>query len=132
MWAVRAERGDTLLPSGFVAEADGGWRHFVSSTRANPDQALFTAAVRYGDPFDRYVSRPFDSFDLGVDVSWPSTAWLTRVEIQGLLAGWDLDPGSLSAGGSWSWGKRISTYDAFDTIRVDATQWRAFVSCMFR
>src|SRR5665811_2319139 len=71
LWAVRAERGDTLLPSGFVAEADGGWRHFVSSTRANPDQALFTAAVRYGDPFDRYVSRPFDSFDLGVDVSWP-------------------------------------------------------------
>jgi hypothetical protein len=263
LWAVRAERGDTLLPSGFVAEADGGWRHFVSSTRANPDQALFTAAVRYGDPFDRYVSRPFDSFDLGVDVSWPSTAWLTRVEIRGLLAGWDLDPGSpggrhvlgvfmdfdytnndtrvfssqsfrfgllsmrplgkgvelrtealgvvaplvalqndhpdssngtvgraydygpgaavftairlrrreldlltltyslfwthtsngvarnssiqsfraetrlpiagsLSAGGSWSWGKRISTYDAFDTIRVDATQWRAFVSCMFR
>jgi Domain of unknown function (DUF3943) len=263
LWAVRPERGDYLQPSRFVAEIDAGWRHFVSSRRADPDQALFTAAVRYGDPFERAVSRPFDFFDLGVDVSWPSSAWLTRVEIRGLLGGWDLDPGSakgrhvlgvfmdfdytnndtrvfssqsfrfgllsmrplgkefelraetlgvvaplvalqndhpdssngtvgrvydygpgvavftairlrrreldlatltyslfwthtsngiarnssiqsfraearipvagpFSAGGSWSWGKRISTYDAFDTIRVDATQWRAFVSCMFR
>ena len=40
--------------------------------------------------------------------------------------------GPLSVGGSWSWGKRISTYDAFDTFRTDATEWRAFVSCMFR
>jgi hypothetical protein len=263
LWAVRTERGDTLLPSRFVAEADGGWRHFVSSSRANPDQALVTLAVRYGDPFERAVSRPFDAFDLGVDVSWPSSAWLTRVEVRGLLGGWDLDPGAakdrlvlgvfmdfdytnndtrvfssqslrfgllsksplgkevelrtellgvgaplvalqndhpdssngtvgraydygpgaavftairlrrreldlltltyslfwthtsngiarnssiqsfraetrlpiagtFSAGGSWSWGKRISTYDAFDTVRVDATQWRTFVSYMFR
>jgi len=263
LWAVRAERGDYVLPSGFVAEADGGWRHFVSSSRANPDQALLTLNFRYGDPFGRAVSRPFDSFEAGLDVSSPSSAWLTRVEIRGLLGGWDLDPGSpggrhvlgffmdfdytnndtrvfssqsfrfgllsmrhfgkevelraevlgagaplvalqndhpdatngvvgraydygpgaavfsairlrrreldlltltyslfwthtsngvarnsgiqafraetrlpvagpLSAGASWSWGKRISTYDAFDTIRVDATQWRAFVSWMFR
>ena len=263
LWAVRTERGDYLLPSGFVAEADAGWRHFVSSSRASPDQALLTLNLRYGDPFARAVSRPFDSFEAGLDVSSPSSAWLTRVEIRGLLGGWDLDPGSgggrhvlgffmefdytnndtrvfssqsfrfgllalrplgkevelraeilgagaplvalqndhpdatnvvvgraydygpgaavfstirlrrreldlltltyslfwthtsngvarnssiqafraetrlpfagpFSAGGSWSWGKRISTYDAFDTIRVDATQWRAFVSWMFR
>ncbi len=263
LWAVRGTRGDYLLPTGFVAEADAGWRHFVSSTRANPDQALFTLNLRYGDPFARSVSRPFDSFEAGLDVSNPSSAWLTRVEIRGLLGGWDLDPGSaggrhvvglfvdfdytnndtrvfssqsfrfgllsmrplgreielraeilgvgapllalqndhpdatnavvgraydygpgaavftalkfrrreldlatftyslfwthtsngvarnssiqsfraeariplagpLAAGGSWSWGKRISTYDAFDTIRVAATQWRAFVSFLFR
>ena len=261
--AVRPDRGDYLQPSRFVVALDAGSRHFVSSRRANPDQALFTAAARYGDPFDRSVSRPFDFFDVGVDVSWPSTAWLTRVDVRGLLAGWDLDPGSpggrhlvgvfmnfdytnndtrvfgsqsfrfgllsmrplgkelelraealggvaplvalqndhpdasnrtvgreydygpgaavftairlrrseldlatltyslfwthtsngiarnssiqsfraelripvagpFSAGGSWSWGKRISTYDGFDTFRADATQWRAFVSCMLR
>jgi hypothetical protein len=262
-WAVHPERGDFVEPSHFVTELDAGWRHYVSSSRANPDQAFFTATIRYGDPFDRAVSRPFDAFDLGVDLSTPSSAWLTRVEIRGLLGGWDLDPGSpsgrhvlgffmdfdytnndtrvfssqsfrfgllslrplgggvelrgealgsvvplaalkndhleessglvgrsydygpgaavhtairirrreldlvtltyslfwmhtsdgigrnasiqsfraearipiagpLSAGGSWSWGKRITTYDDFDTYRTDATQWRAFVSWMFR
>ena len=261
LWAARTERGGALLPSQFVADLDGGWRHFVSS--ANPDQALVTLAMRYGDPFERAVSRPFDSFEASMDVSAPSSAWLTRVEIRGLLGGWDLDPGSaggrhvlgffmdfdytnndarvfssqsfrfgllsmrplgkgvdlraeilgvaaplvalqndhpdasntlvgraydygpgaavftairlrrreldlltltyslfwthtsdgvarnssiqsfraetripvtgpLSLGGSWTWGKRISTYDAFDTYRVDAMQGRAFVSWIFR
>ncbi len=260
---VRPERGGYVEPSRFVAQVDGGWGHVSSSPRVNPDQALFTSAIRYGDPFDRAVSRPFDYFDLGVDVAWPSTKWLTHVEIRGLLGGWDLDAGSagarhvlgvfmdfdytsddtrmfssqsfrfgllsmrplgkgvelraealgavvplaavqndnpeassglvgrtydygpgaavftsvrvrrreldlvtlayslfwthvsdglarnssiqsfraearipvvgpFSAGGSWSWGKRISTYDDFDTSRTDATQWRAFVSWMFR
>ncbi|MCM3877430.1 MAG: DUF3943 domain-containing protein [Thermoanaerobaculia bacterium] len=263
LWAVRPERGDYLGPSRFVAEIDAGWRHFVSSSRANPDQALLTLNLRYGDPFLRAVSRPFDSFETSLDLSAPSSAWLTRVEIRGLLGGWDLDPGSAkgrhvlglfmdfdytnndtrlfssqsfrfgllsmrplgkdvelraealgvvaplvalqndhadeshvlvgraydygpgvavftairirrseldlaaltyslfwthtsngiarnssiqsfraearipvagpcSVGGSWSWGKRISTYEEFDTFRTGATQWRAFVSCMFR
>jgi hypothetical protein len=262
-WAVHSERGEYVEPSRFVAELDAGWRHYVSSRRSDPDQALATAAIRYGDPFDRTVSRPFDYFDLGVDVSYPSSAWLTRVEIRGLLGGWDVDPGEtggrhvlgvfmdfdytnndtrvfssqsfrfgllslrplgrgvelrgealgavvplaalqndhpeassglvgrqydygpgaavytavrvrrkeldlvtltyslfwmhtsngigrnasiqsfraegripvagpLAVGGSWSWGKRITTYDDYDTYRTDATQWRAFVSWIFR
>jgi hypothetical protein len=262
LWAVRAERADTVVPSGFVAEVDGGLRHFVSSSRASPDQALLTLNLRYGDPFLGAVSRPFDSFEMGLDLSTPSSAFLTRVEIRGLVGGWDLDAGSpgarhvlgffmdfdytnndsrvfssqsfrfgllamrplgrdvelraellgaaaplvalqndhpdatnravdraydygpgaavftairlrrreldlltltyslfwahtsngvarnssiqafraearlpvaagLSAGGSWSWGKRISTYDAFDTARVATTQWRAFLSYAF-
>jgi hypothetical protein len=219
--------------------------------------------ARYGDPFARAVSRPFDSFEAGLDLSAPSSAWLTRVEIRGLLGGWDLDPGSgggrhvlgffmdfdytnndtrvfssqsfrfgllamrplgkgvelraealgavaplvalrndhsdeshsltgrpydygpgagvftavrfrrdeldlltltyeifwmhasngiarngtiesfrsearipvlgpLSVGGSFTWGKRISTYDAFDTVALTATEGRAFVSWIFR
>ena len=262
-WAVHSEHGEYVEPSRFVAEVDAGWRHYVSSRRANPDQALFSATVRYGDPFDRAVSRPFDFFDLGVDMSYPSSAWLTRVEIRGLLGGWDLDPGSTGGrhvlgafmdfdytsndsrifssqsfrfgllslrplgggvelrgealgalvplaalqndhpeassglvgrtydygpgaavftavrfrrkeldlatltysvfwvhtsdgiarnstiqsfraetripvagpfvvGGSWSWGSRISTYDEYDTFHTEATQWRAFVSWIFR
>jgi hypothetical protein len=261
--AVRSERGDFLEPSRFVAEVEAGWRHFVSGSRANPDQAVVAAAIRYGDPFDRAVSRPFDSFDLALDLSRPSSAWLTRVEIRGLLGGRDLDarstgarhvlglfmdfdytnndswifssqsfhfgllgmrplgksvelraealavvsplaalqndhveassglvgrqydygPGAgvatavrvrrreldlatltytvfwmhtsdgimrnatlqslhaegrlpvaqpLSVGGAWSWSRRISTYDEFDTTRTAATLWRAFVSWMFR
>ncbi len=94
LWAVRSSRGDYLVPSCFVAEADLGWRHFVSSRRADPDQALLTLNLRYGDPFGRAVSRPFDSFEASLDVSMPSSAVLTHVELRGLLGGWDLDPGS--------------------------------------
>ncbi|MGZ6971946.1 MAG: DUF3943 domain-containing protein, partial [Thermoanaerobaculia bacterium] len=94
LWAVRTRRGDYLAPSGFVAETDVGWRHFVSSRRADPDQALLTLNLRYGDPFERAVSRPFDSFEASLDVSAPSSALLTHVELRGLLGGWDLDPGS--------------------------------------
>lgn len=261
--AVRPERGDYLQPSRFAAEFDAGWRHFVASRRADPDQALVAASLRYGDPFERAVSRPFDFFELGVELSTPSSAWLTRFEVRGLLGGWDLDPGSPGArhvvgvfmdfdytnndtrvfssqsfrfgllsmrplgkgvelraealgavvplaalqndhpdasnstvgrvydygpgaavftsvrarlrerdlatlsyslfwthtsngiarntsiqsfraearvpvagtvalGGSWSWGRRISSYDGFDTYRVETSQWRAFVSWLFR
>ena len=262
-WAVGAGRGADVEPSRLVTELDAGGRHFVSSDATNPDQALFSANIRYGDPFERAVSRPFDYFDLGVDLSAPSFALLTRVEIRGLLGGWDLDPGAtagrhvvgvfidfdyttndarvfssqtfrfgllsmrplgkgvelraealgavaplaavqndhpeassglvgrtydygpgaavftavrlrrreldlltltysvfwthtsngvarntsiqsfasearipvagaLSAGGSWSWGKRVATYDEYDTARVETTEWRAFLSWMFR
>ncbi len=263
-WAHREERGAAVEPSRFVAELDAGWRHFIKGRKTDPpDQAMFGAAIRYGDPFDRAVSRPFDYFDLVTDLAYPSSAWLTRVEIRGLLGGWDIDPGSAGArhvvgvfmdfdymnnntrvfssqnfqfgllsmrplgkgvelraealavvaplvaiqndhlaessgevgrsydygpgagvytvvrlrrreldlatltyelfwthtsdgigrnaslqsfkaearipvagpfslGGSWSWGKRITTYDDFDTFHAEATQWHAFMSWMFR
>lgn len=92
--AVREARGDYLQPSRFVATIDAGWRHYILTSRTDPDQTVFSAGVRYGDPFDRAISRPFDAFDLGVDVSLPSFSRLTRVEVRGLLEGWDLDPGS--------------------------------------
>jgi hypothetical protein len=40
--------------------------------------------------------------------------------------------GPFVVGGSWSWGSRISTYDEYDTFHTEATQWRAFVSWIFR
>jgi hypothetical protein len=40
--------------------------------------------------------------------------------------------GPLAAGGSWSWESRLTTYDDHPTVRADSTQWRAFVSWMFR
>ena len=93
-WAVRAERGADVGPSLFVATLDAGWRHDDSSGRTNPDQGFFKAGIRYGDPFDRTVSRPFDAFDLDVELTSPSTDLLTHAEIRGLLGGWNLEPGS--------------------------------------
>ena len=260
--AVREQRGDYVQPTRLVAEIDAGYHHYVASTRDNPDLAFIRADMRYGDPFDRSISKPFDAFDLGIDFSLPGTP-LTRIEIRGMLGGWDLDPGStgarhviavymdfdytntdtrsfssqsfrfglqslrplgngvdlraellgagaplvalqndhlgessylvgraydygvgaavfsavrlrrreldlatltyslfwthtsngiarnssiqnfraearlplsgpFSVGGSWTWGKRITTYDDFDTFRTDTNQWRAFVSWIFR
>ena len=91
---MRADAGDYLRPSRFVAEVDAGWLHDVSSRRANPDQALFSASIRYGDPFDRAVSRPFDSFDLDVEHVVPELELAHARRDPGLLGGWDLDAGS--------------------------------------
>ena len=93
-WTVRAERGVAVEPSTFVATLDAGWRADDSSGRMHPDQGFFRASIRYGDPFDRAVSRPFDAFDLDLELTSPSTDLLTRGEVRGLLGGWDLDPGS--------------------------------------
>lgn len=91
-WAVRGERGTAVEPSRFVSEIDAGWRH-VSDLHEDADQGFVSAAIRYGDPFDRAVSRPFDAFDLAADLSYPSAALLTRVEIRGLLGGRELGAG---------------------------------------
>ncbi len=96
-WAVRAERGAAVWPSLFVATLDAGWRDDDSIGRAHAGQAFFEAAIRYGDPFDRTVSRPFDAFDLDVELTSPSTDLLTHAEVRGLLGGWDLSPGSKGA-----------------------------------
>jgi hypothetical protein len=93
-WAVRAGRGAAVWPSLFVATLDAGWRDDDSSGRAHPEQGFFKAAIRYGDPFDRTVSRPFDAFDLDVELTTPSADLLTHAEVRGLLGGWDLEPGS--------------------------------------
>jgi hypothetical protein len=93
-WAVRGERGAAPLPSLFVATLDGGARHDSSAGRANPDQAFLSVGIRYGDPFDRAVSRPFDAFDVALELTSPSTDLLTHAEVGGLLGGWDLAPGS--------------------------------------
>lgn len=91
LWAVRPERGPYLRPSRFVAEIDGGWRHVVPDRAPDADQTVVSILARYGDPFDRTVSRPFDAFELRLEASSPNPSWLTRLDIQGLLAGRDLD-----------------------------------------
>jgi len=122
-WTVRPERGTFVEPSAFVAQLDGGWGHLVSNPRPNPDQAIFSASLRYGDPFDRAVSRPFDAFDLDVDVAWPSTKWLTNVAIRGLLVGWDLD--AASAGARHVFGVFMDfDYTTDDTRMVGAQSFR--------
>lgn len=122
-WAVRTERGAAAWPSLFVATLDAGWRDDDSSGRAHPEQAFFKAAIRYGDPFDRAVSRPFDAFDLDVELTSPSTDLLTHGEIRGLLGGRDLDPGTKG------WRNVLGVFMDFDYTNDDT---QIFSSQSFR
>jgi hypothetical protein len=92
-----------------------------------PGAALYTAI--------RVRRRDLDLATLTYSLSWTHTSngIARNSSIQSFRAEGRIPvTGPLAVGGSWSWGKRISTYDEFDTYRTDATQWRAFVSWMFR
>ncbi|MGH9398755.1 MAG: DUF3943 domain-containing protein [Thermoanaerobaculia bacterium] len=84
------------LPSRFRLDCDLGYRH-IEGSASFPDQGTLTVSALYGDPFEGQMQKPFDSFSVGVDVAWPASAHLARVEQQGILKGWDLsDPSSRS------------------------------------
>ena len=46
--------------------------------------------LRYGDPFDGDLRRPFDSFEVLLGLREPAPVLLTRLDIDGLLAEWKL------------------------------------------
>jgi hypothetical protein len=50
-------------------------------------RAFVRLDVRYGDPFDREFHRPYDAFDLRLDLGTEVGAGVNQVAISGLLAG---------------------------------------------
>ena len=92
-----------------------------------PGAAAFTAV--------RLRREELDLLTLTYSVFWAHTSnGLARSSsIQSFRAEVRVPVGrSFSAGGSWTWGKRISTYDAYDTIAATTVQGRAFVSWLLR
>lgn len=90
IWKV-GKNPDDRFPSLFVTSLDGGYRHIGYRRLEAKDQGLVSFTVRYGDPFLKPGDpKPFDAFELSGDLSSPSSAWLTRIEIRGLVAGWDV------------------------------------------
>ena len=90
LWKV-AENPDDRFPSLFVVTLDGGYRHVGHKGLPDPDQGLFSFTIRYGDPFRHPDDpKPFDAFELSGDLSSPSSALLARIEVRGLVAGWDV------------------------------------------
>ncbi|MFI5180758.1 MAG: DUF3943 domain-containing protein [Thermoanaerobaculia bacterium] len=88
MWRVEKNPEDRF-PSLFVLFFDGGYRHIGHNRIPDQDQGLVSVALRYGDPFlPEGDPKPFDFFELSLDLSSPSSAWLTRIQIRGLAAGW--------------------------------------------
>jgi hypothetical protein len=87
---------DDRFPSRFGLDCDLGYRH-VDGLAAAADQGVFALSVLYGDPFARETDKPFDSFSLGLDLTQPAPARLSRVEQEGILKGWDLSDPSAEA-----------------------------------
>lgn len=76
------------FPSHLGLSTDVGYRRFEHGAHRN--QWIATLSFLYGDPFEGDMSRPFDSFWVGIDMSSPGGVLFTRIEERGLLKGWEL------------------------------------------
>jgi hypothetical protein len=81
------ENAADRFPKLVALSVDVGYRRFEHG--AQRDQGILTVSFLYGDPFEGDLSRPFDSFWVGLDAAAPGVL-LTRVEERGLLKGWEL------------------------------------------
>ncbi len=88
LWRVQANPDDRF-PGRFVAVLDPGYRH-LSASSPGADQFLLASTFRYGDPFAGDVRTPFASFEAALDITTPSSVWLTRTEMRGLLRAWEV------------------------------------------
>ena len=76
-------------PRLMVLSSDLGYRRFTGDV-AHPDQWLATFSFLYGNPFEGDISRPFDTFFVGLDMSQPGGVLFSRIEERGILKGWEL------------------------------------------
>lgn len=75
------------FPSRFIVDLEGFYRS-PSGALANEDtsgQGGAEIRLRYGDPFDGERHRPYEFFDLALDMTYPATAFISRVESRGVL-----------------------------------------------
>lgn len=79
---------DDRFPSRFALTVMAGYRHVSrgSSDAEHRDQAFVAAALRYGDPFEGGLSKPFDVFEAAVEVVSPAEAVINRLSERGLVA----------------------------------------------
>lgn len=83
------------LPSRFVVDLAAFYRD-RSSALAGSDgsgQGGIEVRVRYGDPFDGERHRPYEYFDVVLDVTHPSTSAISNVESRGVLVDGPLGAG---------------------------------------
>jgi hypothetical protein len=86
---------DDRFPSRFALTVMAGYRHVSrGSSEEHRDQAFVAADLRYGDPFEGGLSKPFDVFEAALEVASPAEALINRLSERGLVA--------LGDAGSWS------------------------------
>lgn len=79
-------------PGRLYTELDGAYIHNGGAAAEGTyrDQGGVSVLLRYGDPFDGDLRRPFDSFEVLLGLREPAPVLLTRLDIDGLLAEWKL------------------------------------------
>ena len=77
------------FPSGVIVAVDLGYRHVAGETAPHENQGMLSLSVLYGDPFEGDITKPFDSFWVGLDANVPGVL-LSRIEERGVLKGWEL------------------------------------------
>ena len=83
------------LPAWLDADASAGYLRVRSTRAATPettsDRATLSFDVRYGDPFEKDLDKPFSSFRLGAELATRGPTFLSRVDSEGILFGRHLD-----------------------------------------
>lgn len=77
------------FPRFMLLSGDLGYRRYTGDV-AHPDQWIASFSFLYGDPFEGDISRPFDTFWVGLDMSQPGGVFFSRIEERGVLKGWEL------------------------------------------
>ena len=77
------------FPSKFFLMADAGFQHGRDGS-AYQNQGILDLTMRYGDPHDTPIEKPFDYFDLHGRISGADGPLIPLITYRGLLAGWDL------------------------------------------
>lgn len=79
------------LPESFSVELFAGYQNLGDDTPKAvlyPHQALFGLLMRYGDPFSGPNRKPFDFFEMELELVHPSNAPISRLSQRGQLASW--------------------------------------------
>jgi hypothetical protein len=76
------------LPDRLDTEVAAGWAR--NRGTHHQDQGFAALTLRWGDPFESPVKRPFDSFDLALRVAAPARTAVTTASVRGVLGAWRL------------------------------------------
>lgn len=76
------------LPERLDTEVAAGWAR--SRGTHHEDQGFAALELRWGDPLESPVKKPFDSFDLTLRVASPARTAVTAASVRGVLGAWRL------------------------------------------
>lgn len=79
---------DDRLPDRLGTEVAAGWAR--NRGTHHEDQWFAALQLRWGDPFESPVKKPFDSFDLALRVAAPARTAVTTASVRGVLGAWRL------------------------------------------
>ena len=84
----KAPNPEDRLPDRLDTEVAIGWAR--NRGTHHQDQGFATLSLRWSDPFESPVKKPFDSFDLALRAAAPARTAVTTASVRGVLGAWRL------------------------------------------